>query len=375
MKKISTYCQIAVFLLFIGGFFVLNIFTADTSFSEQENRYLQQKPSFSFEDLIDGSYISAFEKYKTDQFALRDTWITLKAASELALGKSENKGVYLVESDLGDTLIETFTAPPTEAGASKVDYINKLVENLDIPVYFGLIPAKAGIWWDLLPENAPNDSEFDFINGTYAQSNAINLDIFSSLNEHKDEYIYYRTDHHWTSLGAYYAYETIMEALGYEANDLNSYDIERASDEFYGTTWSSSGFSWVAPDSIDYYVADSGFEILNYSSGVAEEGTLYDRTYLEKKDKYSSFFGGNTPLLQIVTESENDESILIIRDSYTDSLTPFLLEDFAEVHVMDLRYYRASIVSYVEENDIDVVIVLYNTANYITDTNLFLLGR
>ncbi len=373
MNKKALWAEALIFLAFIGAFFILNLVLPDSQFSEQENRYLQMRPEFSFKSLFSGDYTSKFETYTTDQFTFRDEWITLKAASELALGKQENNDVHLCENG---TLIEGFKRPENSVLDSNMSALNTLVGNTDAKVYFALIPDKSDLYSSLLPKNVPNDSEKEVIDYCYGQSNATNVDMYSALSAHKDEYIFYRTDHHWTSLGAYYGLSALAESMGLPCPALDSYtDRHVVSEEFYGTTWSSSGFSWVDPDTMEIFVnAPEGLKVTSYPQGSPVEGKLYDFSFLEKKDKYSMFMGGNCPMHVIETGNEDKPSLLILRDSYTDSLIPFLLDDFSEIHVLDLRYYRASLKAYIEQNDFDNVLVCYSVSNFCSDSNIFLLG-
>lgn len=373
MNKKALWAEALIFLAFIGAFFILNLVLPDRQFSEQENRYLQMRPEFSFKSLFSGDYMSKFETYTTDQFTFRDEWITLKAASELALGKQENNDVHLCENG---TLIEGFKRPENSVLDSNMSALNTLVGNTDAKVYFALIPDKSDLYASLLPKNAPNDSEKEVIDYCYGQSNATNVDMYSALSAHTDEYIFYRTDHHWTSLGAYYGLSALAESMGLPCPALDSYtDRHVVSEEFYGTTWSSSGFSWVDPDTMEIFVnAPESLKVTSYPQGSPVEGKLYDFSFLEKKDKYSMFMGGNCPMHVIETGNEDKPSLLILRDSYTDSLIPFLLDDFSEIHVLDLRYYRASLKAYIEQNDFDNVLVCYSVSNFCSDSNIFLLG-
>lgn len=373
MNKKALWAEALIFLAFIGAFFILNLVLPDRQFSEQENRYLQMRPEFSFKSLFSGDYTSKFETYTTDQFTFRDEWITLKAASELALGKQENNDVHLCENG---TLIEDFKRPENSVLDSNMSALNTLVGNTDAKVYFALIPDKSDLYSSLLPKNVPNDSEKEVIDYCYGQSNATNVDMYSALSAHKDEYIFYRTDHHWTSLGAYYGLSALAESMGLPCPALDSYtDRHVVSEEFYGTTWSSSGFSWVDPDTMETFVnAPEGLKVTSYPQGSPVEGKLYDFSFLEKKDKYSMFMGGNCPMHVIETGNEDKPSLLILRDSYMDSLIPFLLDDFSEIHVLDLRYYRASLKAYIEQNDFDNVLVCYSVSNFCSDSNIFLLG-
>lgn len=373
MNKKALWAEALIFLAFIGAFFILNLVLPDRQFSEQENRYLQMRPEFSFKSLFSGDYTSKFETYTTDQFTFRDEWITLKAASELALGKQENNDVHLCENG---TLIEGFKRPESSVLDSNMSALNTLVGNTDAKVYFALIPDKSDLYSSLLPKNVPNDSEKEVIDYCYGQSNATNVDIYSALSAHTDEYIFYRTDHHWTSLGAYYGLSALAESMGLPCPALDSYtDRHVVSEKFYGTTWSSSGFSWVDPDTMETFVnAPEGLKVTSYPQGSPVEGKLYDFSFLEKKDKYSMFMGGNCPMHVIETGNEDKPSLLILRDSYMDSLIPFLLDDFSEIHVLDLRYYRASLKAYIEQNDFDNVLVCYSVSNFCSDSNIFLLG-
>ncbi len=377
MIKHSSWVQIIIFTAFIALFFVLSLALPDKGFSERENRELTKAPSFSFEALFSKKFSTKFENYTTDQFPFRDSWTTLKARAEIATGKEENKGVYLCD---GDTLIEAYEAPDQKQLDTNISAVKNFTANADVPVYFALIPSNSAIRSNLIPKNAPNDSQKDVIDFSYANSGAKDIDIYSALASHADEYIFYRTDHHWTSLGAYYGYETIMKSMGYTATPLSSFAPQTVSDEFYGTVYSKSGFSWAKPDTIDVFAEqDAATVVMNYSSNEPVSGTLYDNTFLQKKDKYSMFMGGNSPLVTIKTKNTDAPSVLILRDSYMDSLIPYLQSNFSEIHVIDLRYYKTQLVEstvndYVKNNGIDEVLICYSVYNFGTDTNVFLLS-
>ena len=377
MKK-THWVQTILFLAFIGGFFLLNLILPDRSFSERENRYLQLAPRFSFSELFEGRFTSKFEKYTTDQFAGRDGWITLKARTELAEGKKENNGVYLCPTDtepLDAMLLERYEAPADGVIEANVDALNTLTANAGVPVYFALIPGAGELYRGLLPANAPMDSQTDVIEKAYARADAQTVDVYGALAPHTDEYIFYGTDHHWTSRGAYYGYTALAQAMGFPARPQSDFAPVTVSERFYGTTYSSSGFSWVKPDRIERWVPQSAeTRITNYPEGQPVASALYDDSFLEKKDKYASFLGGNTPRVVLETGAADKPVLLIVRDSYMDSLTPFLQEDFSQIHILDLRYYRQSLKSYVQENGIDEVLVCYSVAIFSTDANLFLLG-
>ncbi|NLV86719.1 MAG: hypothetical protein GX025_05830 [Clostridiales bacterium] len=378
MKKVSSWFQICIFLAFIFLFFVLHLALPDVGFSEQENRELTQAPKLTVDSSFSGQFTSKFESYCSDQFPFRDSWTTLKARSELSLGKKENKGVYLCGDDI---LVEGYSKPDFKQLDTNITAVRNLAEKANIPVYFALVPSFAEIRSDLLPKNAPNDSQKEIIDYSYEGSGTINIDLLSAMSAHSDEYIYYRTDHHWTSLGAYYGYAAIMEAMGKTAPTLSNYNREMITDEFYGSVYSKSGISWVGSDSIEFFVPQrEGTKVLNYPSDEAVPALMYNMDFLNKKDKYSMFMGGNTPLITVNTENTDAPSILVLRDSYFDSLIPFLQDNYSEVHAMDLRYYKtklmySTLIDYIEEHNIDEVLVCYSLYNFGTDNNVFLMGQ
>lgn len=383
-KKFNIFLTV-LFCAFIGGMGVISLLLPDKDFSELENRYLQKPPKLSLETLSSGKFMEDAEDYVADHILGRDFWVAAKAWSERLSGKKENEGVYFGKED---TLINRVDAPawedtPAQQGVpakqgllTRLGYVDALVGNVDVPVYFGLVPSAAEIWADRLPKGAPTADEKAIIDQLYFSTGASTIDLYDALNAHRDEDIYYRTDHHWTSLGAFYGANALLEALGLEPLDLNDYQKTTVTDQFYGTSFSTSGVRWLPPDHIDAYVPDEGVEVTSWFNGSPQEGSLYVDSKLEVKDKYAYFLGGNQPLCVIESEKAPDgPKVLLIRDSYSDSLAPFLTERFSEIHLFDLRYNLTSIQSYVEEHDIDTVIVLYSFANFSTDDNLFLLGR
>ena len=382
-KKYCIFLTV-LFSLFIGGILVGSLLAPDKEFSELENRYLQTPPKLSRENLKSGQFMEDAEDYVNDHVIGRDFWVALKAWSERLSGKQENNGVYFGKND---TLINRLDEPswedipaqgntPAQLGlGTSAGYVNDLVSNLNVPVYFGIIPSAAEIWSDRLPEGAPTADEKAIIDRLYDTVQTYTIDVYSALEEHKDEDIYYRTDHHWTSLGAYYGYTALMEAMGMEPVDLADYERTTVTDQFYGTIFSASGVRWVAPDRIDTYIPADGVKVTSYFDGTPSQGSLYVDSYLEVKDKYSYFLGGVQPLCVVETGLTDAPRLLLIRDSYSDSLTPFLTQSFSQIHLFDPRYNLSSIQGYIQDNGIDAVAVLYSIPNYIADEYQFVLSR
>lgn len=365
MTKAYSRFLTAFFCVFLGGLLVWHVLLPDREKSETENRTLAQAPKFSWTALVDGSYTKKVETYFADQFPLRDGWTGLKARAEQLIGKSEFNGVYLC----GDTLISKVERPDEALVEKNLSYVDRLAGKTDANVVLGLIPSAAEIWKEKLPAGADNWDQTALL----AQSG---VDFQSTLSAHADEPIFYRTDHHWTTLGAFYGANALLEALGKEPLKENSFTLETASDSFHGTLYSQSGIHWLEPDTMEFWVAEESLTVTSWRTGKEEAASLYDRTYLEKKDKYSSFLGGNQPLCVIKNENVTDGSkLLLVRDSYSDALAPFLAQRFSEVHLLDLRYYRAPVSAYAAENGIGDIAVVYSVQNFISDVNLVLLTQ
>nr|WP_326185761.1 DHHW family protein [uncultured Oscillibacter sp.] len=369
MTKAYSRFLTAFFCVFLGGLLAWHILLPDREKSEAENRALAQPPAFSWESLKDGSYTGAVEEYFADQFPLRDSWTGLKARTEQLIGKSEFNGVYLC----GDTLISKVEAPDMELVDKNLSYVRRLAEKTEARVTLGLIPSAAEVWRDKLPAGAESWDQTALL----AESG---IDFEAALSAHAGEAIFYRTDHHWTTLGAYYGYTAVMEALGRGGEILGPDAFERRvyplSDQFQGTLYSQSGVHWLTPDTMEFWVEEAGLSVTSWRSGKPEEASLYEMSCLNSKDKYSAFLGGNQPLCVIKNENLPDGGkLLLIRDSYSDALAPFLALHFSEVHLLDLRYYRAPAAQYAAENGIDDVCVLYSVQNFISDRNLVLLTQ
>ncbi len=363
----------AFFCLFLGGLLAWHVLLPDRDRSDVENRTLARFPEFSWEDLKDGSFTEEVEEYFADQFPLRDQWSGLKARTEQLLGKREFNGVYLC----GDALIAKVEPPKDGLEEKNLSYVARLAGKTDCPVYLGLIPSAAEIRREDLPRGAESWDQAAFIARAAELEGVEPIDFLTVLREHAGEDVFYRTDHHWTTLGAYYGYAALMEALGREEEvpepeEIKAWDFP-VSNGFQGTLYSQSGVHWLEPDSIEFWVEDN-FRVTSWRSGKPEAASLYDDDYLGEKDKYSAFLGGNQPLC-VIENPEGEGKLLVIRDSYSDALAPFLARSFQEIHLLDPRYYRYAASKYAAENGMDAIAVVYSVPNFITDRNLVLLAQ
>ena len=368
MKRFSDLTQILVFLLFLALGLVLLIVLPRRSFSEQENRVLAQPPRFRLADLASGAFTQGVEDCITDQFPLRDSWISLKSRTERALGKTENNNVFFCRED---TLITRFPQPEEKTVEAAVQAVNTLTEGVDARVFLALIPSSAAVWSGRLPANAVTADQEALIRRIYGEAECPAADILSALLDHREEAVYYRTDHHWTTLGAYNGYAATARAMGFVPGEKSQYRPETVTEDFYGTVYSSSGVRWVKPDSISRWVDPAGVSV--YREDSKEPSPVYAEEKLAVKDKYAYFFGGNTPRMVIKTGNGGGR-LLVLRDSYSDCELPFFFAHYSEIHVLDLRYFRKSVREYAEANAIDDILINYSLSTFLSDPSVFLLG-
>lgn len=356
MKKSHNLLVSSVFVLFLASVAVCSLALPDRSFSEIENRNLRPVPKLTARRFISGRYMTEAEEYVSDQLVLRDGWVALKALGERLTGKQENNGIYFAS---GDTLIRRIEEPDQVIVSENVDTLNAFTSSMDVPVLFGLIPSAASVWQDRLPIGAPTADEQVWIEEITGRMSVPAIDLSAALQRHREEAIYYRTDHHWTSLGAFYGANAILETAELEPLRLSDYEKKTVSENFQGTNESSAGAWWTEPDTIEVYVKQDGKEVTSNFTGREEPGRLYVEERLATKNQYAYFLGGNQPLCVIRSQAEGPK-LLVLRDSYTDCLAPFLSERFREVHLFDLRYNRLSPADYIREQGIEMVLILYS---------------
>lgn len=361
---------VSFFLLFIGGLFILTLITPDQQFSEQENRYLQQRPAMTFQGIVTGEFMDDFEAYLKDQFAYKTKWLYLKTISEILLLKQENNEVYFGKNHY---LLEHFPPPPEQLQRN-IENLNIFSEqNDDWKTYMMIIPTAADIYEEKLPAFAPTTDQQkvlkeikDGLTPAFSW-----IDVTKALTEYKQEEIYFKTDHHWTMRGAFYAYEQAIEQMGFTPYTLEDFYVKSMSNSFYGTLYSKANAYHVSPDFIEVF--QPHFNI-NYQVTLVDEekttNSLYDPAALETKDKYSYFLHGNHRLLTIKTDADTSRKLAVIKDSYAHAFLPFLANHYAEIHVIDLRYFKQDLLSYLEDYSLNEILFLYNLSNFATDTNL-----
>ena len=355
---------LAIFLLLcLLAFALVNALARDREYSPAENRKLAQLPKFSLSALTDGSYFAAWEDYFADQFVGRDTWITLNLQASRLLGAKEAGGVYLCADNY---LMEPPAAPDEGALKRNLDAINAFAaRHEDLQLCMSVVPNAACVMAEKLPANAPVRDQRQDIQNIAARVQGVSfLDVTDALTQHADEAIYYRTDHHWTSLGAYYAFSDMAAGLGIE-QPWEEYDVFPVTDSFEGTLASKSGCHAVT-DVIELYVPKGNLQYYVTVDG-ERTATMYDREKLEEKDQYAVFLGGNDARVDITTTAETGRTLLIFKDSYANCFLQFLLPYYDRIILLDARYYYGDADSVITREGVTDVLFLYNANTFLTD--------
>jgi alginate O-acetyltransferase complex protein AlgJ len=291
--------------------------------------------------------------------------------------QQENNGIYKGQ---GGYLFEKFNEPDYAEIEQYADAVKKYADSHpNVDMTFMLAPTSIGMYPNRLPwlaEAYPQTKVNSFI-GKQLHRSLVFMDGFEFLNVTADDSkpIYYKTDHHWTTYGAYLAYAAYAERMGWSPIAEKHFDIETVTETFLGSYHTRSQFSGLKPDHIQAYKANHDIPIDMYIADTDKTVTgMYDTSYLDKKDKYSYFLGGVHALMTLHSElpqAQMDmEQLLVIKDSYAHSFLPFLTQHVKDIHVIDIRYYNGSISDYMEKTGIEDVLLLFNTTTFIAERNI-----
>lgn len=380
-KRVNNVIASLLFVLIIGAFFIMTFVIKDRTFSENENRNLAQLPQPSVSSISDGSFTKGFESYVQDQFPGRDKFVSLKTRVELLAGKKDNGLVYFGDDGYLFS-IETINSGQLE---KNIGYINAFKQKYgdELNVQLMVVPTASKVLRDKLPKNAPAANEDEALDMIAEKSEVEYIDLRDVLSDHSSEYIYYRTDHHWTSLGAFYAYQYWKGNFSADKRnvDIADYEVQDVSKAFYGTNFSKAMLSSIKPDTMQKFVLKNGgsyhMDIYETSGEKTKSfDSLYDESYLKVKDKYSYYISGNNPVTIIKNEGADGSGkrALVVKDSFAHCFIPFLADDYDEIVVVDMRYYRTGLGKLIEEKQIDDVLFLYNVLNLSNDKNLIFMN-
>lgn len=371
-RKVQEKLVGIIFILTLFLFLIINVIVPDREKSVQENRMLVTKPKFRLSSLISGDYDEKFEAYMDDQFVGRDMWRKLKVTVDRIGGSRLENGVYI---GTNGQLLEQIEVADENHLAANIKAIKSFSESQSkIPVRMMLVPDAANVLNHSLPALAkPEDQTQMFSMVRKDLGDSVEwIDVSTELNKHKTEKIYYKTDHHWTALGAFYAFQAAAPSLGIEGDLSGKYVSYAVSDSFNGMLASKSGVNLGEKEQIDIYVPteEDTDLIVDYVDEGKRSTSLYDSSKLKEKDQYTVFLGGNSSLLDIRTVSTSTKRLLLVKDSFANSFIPFLTPYYREIVVVDPRYYSGTINDLMDSYRISEVLFLYSGNTFFKDNNI-----
>lgn len=358
IKKIIKYPLTLMVGLFLIVMLFVYICKKDAVVSEVENRSLAMRPEISLDGLADGSFMSSFEDYTEDQLPLRDAFIRVKAFCEIILLKTENNGIakgkdgFLFEKnyELSGQLHKNISA------------IGNFVKDINRDVYIAIAPTSTRVYEEKIPYGLPvldeEKASIELNNALSKYENAQVINLYDAIVENpaddRDE-LYYRTDHHWTTKGAYKAYCEIAGRMNFVPVDFETLTKNQV-DNFYGTFYSKYKGIGIKPDTITYVDVD----IESYLADSDEHSSLMDLDKINAYDKYAMFMYGNPGKGLIKTSCHNGKKLIVLKDSYANSLLPFMACSYENIVVLDLRYFGGSVQETLQENMDADVLLMYN---------------
>lgn len=370
---------LALFIFLLVGFSVLNLFWPKRDMSELENRKLAQFPAFSVKALLNGTWFGDLSEYVQDQVAFRDGLIDLESAfNNLVFAKTEEGGILLGKDGWMFTKLFDISDGTQKQLDKNLQAVTSFASRHPGKVTFLLAPSASVIYPEMLPAGAPMVDENAMLDDIFAQvsSAADVIDMRPVFTQQKEQYLYYKTDHHWTTQGAYLAYEQFCQLKGLSPFDTNAYQAESVPG-FYGTHYSATRRWNVQPDTITYYPLDNPMTI--FDIGAETEYTprttesMINTEKFGTRDKYAAFLDGNNGYS--VIEGNGEGSILVVKDSYANCFVPFLTANYEKIGVLDLRNFSYGLDSTIESEGYDQILILYNFQTFIADNRVVYMDR
>ena len=366
--KLHEIVTCILFCAFVAGMGIFYLVLPDASFSETEKRELADFPQITWENIKGGTFADDLETYMADHMPGRNFFVGLGAYYDLFTGQQGSKDIYRAEDD---RLVEAPVRYDENQVIKNMKYIQRFADNLGAKVDFMLVPSAGFMLEESLKGNCKDYIDDEIIASIYAFAGD-NITCFDLLSVYRAVEnpgdLYYRTDHHWTSYGAYLTYAAYMESIGQAYPAMDYFTVERF-DGFRGSTYSRSAL-WLTPaESVELWHG-SDLLVENSSSEYPHPGAFY-KDRLEEADMYTVYLDGNQPIVHIYNENNVGKGkLLVVRDSYANCLGSFLAESYEEVILVDLRYYHQSISQLVETQRVDRVLILYSLSNFMTDNNI-----
>lgn len=367
-----------LYFVVIAGFFcVLGLVTAlrpAKTFSPNENRVLQKFPTLSWQALVDGTYQEDVEKAASDQIPGRNTWTKAASLSKRSLGQKDINGVYLGKD-------RYFITKKTEEDVDKFQYMENLryveylANNINGKTGLLLVPSTGSVLQKNLPKYAPfyRAESMNQAAKTVCEDAQV-VDLLADMRDAaQKEQVYYRTDHHWTLQGAYVGYSAFCKVFGLQSRPYEQFAPKKVTDSFLGTLQSKVLYTDHNQDNI--YAITKESDTTSVECDGKSKKSIYEKSKLSEKDKYGYFFGGNYGRVTLKTKAGTKKSLIVFKDSFANCFVPFLLEQYDEITMIDLRYYRNSVKNILQQYNNSDCLVLYEMSNFAGESNIWKLTK
>lgn len=338
------------------------------TFSENENRVLEPMPIPTIDTVLDGRFMRSAENYVSDHFPLRNTFVSLDTAAQLLLGRRDLGADYSMTPAQGgvyfgkdDHIYEVLLPDKTGIFRDNALALAAFAEKSGIPLTILPVPSGSQEQQENLPYSAPNHDqreEFEELKRAVGPNVQV-VDVFSKLSLSTGHDYYFKTDHHWNTYGAYVGYEALSHAMGFPCVPQSAFEYKTVPQPFFGTLYSKAVNTWQKPDTFILPYAENDAPITQVVGKKTLQG-IYWEQYLDEKDKYSVYLGGNPSVTVVKNPQAEGGKILLLKDSFANSMIPYLSQSFSEIHMIDLRYYNLDIYQYIQQNGIEKAAAVYS---------------
>lgn len=361
-----------IFPLFLGIFLIGNLLMPAKEYSEAGREKLAGKPKVTWASVWTGTYMEEYEAYQTDQFIGRSVFRSLTSGLGRIAGQREVNGIYYGKQK---QLLEEIQSPDEENLQKNLNALWDFAEeHWDVPMSMMIVPDAAQIWKDKMPLFAETSDQAEMVKRVEKSVGELvmSIDVAGSFQEHAGEKLYYQTDYHWTSLGAYYAFQASVEALDIPSEDITDFVSYTVTSDYNGALSARSGYLGGVREEVNIYVPGGRHVevVVSYPEKEEKRTSVFDSSALEGKDKYKVFLGGDDPVVDIRTTADSDRCILILKDSFANSFVQFLLPYFREIVLVDPQYYEGKAEDLMNTYQITDVLILYRGNTFFTDQYL-----
>ena len=367
MRKIHDKCLIVLFCGFIFIMGILLAFLPKAKTSVYEKRALASFPKFSVNSVLNGKYETKLEDYINDHFPMRNGFTAVNSYYMLFSGRNGVSGIYKGKDGY---LINTPIEDDRDNYTINSNVIADFAKNTGLPSTIMIIPSTGFIMEDKLPKNHEEYKDGEMIDDirSILESDIRWVDVKAQFQADKSSgQLYYKTDHHYTTYGAFCAYRAFCGEHGFEPK--TDYNVE-SYDGFYGTAYSKSAL---------WYESGETLEVWRYPNNISVE--IDDKVYpsmwfdehLSELDKYPVFLNGNQPFERIVNPDSDGGRLLLVKDSFAHAMVPFLINHYSCIDMVDLRYYTNPVSDLVKENTYDESLFIYGADTFCTGRDIAIL--